>query len=149
MVYHAFLCHANRFINIEKKERLKIILLIVHLVLGGSIHVPWNSPLVQHLLTSWWPVWQPSYSLPYNYKQVLAGSKPGPIVLLLTLWDQADALPTELCWLGFPWVSCFYIVVDTPDNSGNQKYRLWSESHPCICETSFLLTKDIRYSFNT
>ena len=28
------------------------------------------------------------------------GSKLGSIMLLLTVWDQTDALPTELCWLG-------------------------------------------------
>ena len=29
------------------------------------------------------------------------GLKPGPIVPLFTVWDQADALPTELCRLGY------------------------------------------------
>ena len=56
------------------------------------LHVPWDSPLVQHLLTSWWPAWQPS--------RYWWGSKPGFIVLLLTVWDQAGRRPTtELCRL--------------------------------------------------
>ena len=34
------------------------------LVGAYMLHVPQDSPLVWHLPTSWWPVWQPSYSLP-------------------------------------------------------------------------------------
>ena len=29
------------------------------------LHVLWESPLVQHLLISWWPAWQPRHSFPH------------------------------------------------------------------------------------
>ena len=32
-----------------------------------------DSPLLWHLLTSWWPVWLPSYSLPHICEQALVG----------------------------------------------------------------------------
>ena len=59
------------------------------------LHVPWDSPLVWHLLTSWWPAWQLShlFHIPARHWW---DSKPGAIMPLLTVWDQADALPTEL-----------------------------------------------------
>ena len=37
------------------------------------LHVPWDSPLVWHLLTSWQPTWQPSHSLPHTCEQALVG----------------------------------------------------------------------------
>ena len=63
------------------------------------LHVPWDSPLVQHLLTSWQPAWQPSclFQIPTRHWWDL---KPGAIMLPLTVWDQADALLTELSQLG-------------------------------------------------
>ena len=53
-----------------------------------------------HLLTSWWPAWQPSrlFHLPARHWW---DSKPVAIMPPLTVWDQADALPTELSRLGF------------------------------------------------
>ena len=71
--------------------------------LSGGVHVtlyiPWDSPLVWHLLTSWWPAWQLSclFHIPARH---WSDSKLGAIMLLLTVWDQADALPTELSRLG-------------------------------------------------
>ena len=41
------------------------------------LHVPWDSPLVQHQLTSWWPAWQPSCFLPRTCEQALVGLKTG------------------------------------------------------------------------
>ena len=60
-----------------------------------TLHIPWDSPLVQHLLTSWQPAWQPShlFHIPARYWW---DSKPGAIMSPLTVWDQADALLTEL-----------------------------------------------------
>ena len=39
------------------------------------LHNPWDSPLVQHLLTSWQPLWQPSHSFPHTWEQALLGLK--------------------------------------------------------------------------
>ena len=47
--------------------------LISHLAEAYMLHIRWDSPLVQHLLTSWQPVWQPSPSLPYTCEQALVG----------------------------------------------------------------------------
>ena len=62
-------------------------------------HIPWDSPLVQHLPTSWQPAWQPShlFHIPARHWW---DSKLGAIMPPLTVWDQADALPTELSRLG-------------------------------------------------
>ena len=63
-----------------------------------TLHVPWDSPLVGHLPTSWQPAWQPSHlHIPVGHWW---DSKPGAIMPPLTVWDQADALPTELSRLG-------------------------------------------------
>ena len=64
-----------------------------------TLHVPWDSPLVQHLLTSWWPAWQLShlFHIPARHWW---DSKPRAIMPPLTVWDQADTLPTELSRLG-------------------------------------------------
>ena len=50
-----------------------------HLAEAYMFHVPLDSPLVQHLLTSRWPTWQPSHSLPHTCKQMqgLVGLKTG------------------------------------------------------------------------
>ena len=50
-----------------------------HLCLAEAyvLHVPWDSPLVQHRLTSWWPAWQPSCFLPSTCEQALVGLKTG------------------------------------------------------------------------
>ena len=47
-----------------------------HLVEVYALHVRWNSPLVWHQLTSWWPAWQPSWSHPRTCK-VLVGLETG------------------------------------------------------------------------
>ena len=62
-----------------------------------------DSPLVWHLLKSWQPALQLSHSHPHTCKQVLVGLETRIYCACcrLPLWDQADALPTELCWLGF------------------------------------------------
>ena len=56
-----------------------------------------DSPLVGHLLTCWQPSWQPSHSHP----QALVGPRTRIYHACgcLTLWNQTDALPTELCQL--------------------------------------------------
>ena len=43
--------------------------------LSRSKHVEhfWDSHLVQHLLSSWWPAWQPSHSVPCTCKQAFVG----------------------------------------------------------------------------
>ena len=40
-----------------------------------DLHVPWDPPLVWHLLTSWQWAWQLSCSLPHTSKQALVGLK--------------------------------------------------------------------------
>ena len=51
------------------------------------LHVPWDSPLVLHLPTSWWPAWQPShlFHIPARHWW---DSKPGAIMPPITVWDQ-------------------------------------------------------------
>ena len=41
------------------------------------LHIPWDSPLVWHLLTSWCPAWQLSHSLQHTREQALVGVKNG------------------------------------------------------------------------
>ena len=64
------------------------------------LYVPWDSPLVWHLPTSWEPAWQLSclFHVPVRHWWNL---KPGAIMPPLTVWDQAYALPIELSRLGF------------------------------------------------
>ena len=62
-----------------------------------TLHVPWDSPLVQHLPTCWRPAWQPSHLFHIPAKH-WCNSKPGAIMPPLTVWDQAHALPPELSW---------------------------------------------------
>ena len=45
----------------------------LYLVEAYMSHVPWDSLLVQHLSTFWWPAWQPNQSLPYPCKRALIG----------------------------------------------------------------------------
>ena len=83
------------------------------------LHIPWNSPLVRHLPTSWrlawWPAWQPS-RLFYITARHWWDSKPGAIMPPITVWDQADALATEISRLGetlllnymLPWLCILY-----------------------------------------
>ena len=47
--------------------------LYLHLAEVYVLHVPWDSPLVQHLPTSQWPAWQLSQSSPHTCKQALVG----------------------------------------------------------------------------
>ena len=67
------------------------------------LHISWDSPLVQHLPTSWW-----SFSSTYM-EAGISGAQNQDLSChhCLTVWDGADALPTELCWFGF----CWYIFV--------------------------------------
>ena len=53
-----------------------------------TLHVPWDSPLVRHWSTSWWPAWQLS-RLFYIPARHWWDSKPGAIMPPLTVWDQA------------------------------------------------------------
>ena len=52
------------------------------------MYITWDSPLVQHLLTSWWPAWQLSHSLPHTW----ADWKQWSIV------PQTNTVLTKLCW---------------------------------------------------
>ena len=64
-----------------------------------EIHLWW-----QHLLTSWQPAWQPShlFHIPERHWWDL---KPGAIMPLLTVWDQAGL---TLYWLSYPaWLVSF------------------------------------------
>ena len=49
----------------------------LHLAEMYVLHIPQDSPLVQHQPTSWWPAWQPSQSLLCTCDQVLVGLKTG------------------------------------------------------------------------
>ena len=50
-----------------------------HLVEACMLHVPWDSPLVWHLPTSWQPAWQPNWSLLHRStcEQALVGLTTG------------------------------------------------------------------------
>ena len=71
------------------------------------LYVLWDSPLVWHLLTSWWQAWQPSHSQPHTYEQAIGGegtSKPESIMPPLTVWHQAGRysdwpMPTRHIWI--------------------------------------------------
>ena len=80
-----------------------------------TLHVPWDSPLVWHLPTSWQPAWQPShlFHIPARHWW---DSKPGAIMPPLTVWDQADALPTELSrrGSGYQFYSLHHINTQIP-----------------------------------
>ena len=64
-----------------------------------TLHIPWDSPLVRHLPTSWQPAWQLSrlFHIPARHWW---DSKLGAIMPPLTVWDQADttdwAIPARL-----------------------------------------------------
>ena len=47
----------------------------LHLAEAYMLHVPWNSPLLQHLPTSWQPAWLLSQFLPHTCDPTLAGLK--------------------------------------------------------------------------
>ena len=66
-----------------------------------------DSPLVPQLLTSWWPAWQLSRSHPHTCIQ--ANTKIYRVCCCLTVWDQADVLPTDLCRLQVFKLSMFVI----------------------------------------
>ena len=92
---------------------------LIEIAEAYMFHVPWDSPPVQHLPTSWWPAWQPShlFHIPTWHWW---DSKPGVIMPPLTVWDQADALPTELSQLG-PTGSfrvCLFIELGYPSDLG-------------------------------
>ena len=74
------------------------------------LHVPWESPLVWHLPTFWQPAWQLSrlFHIPARHWW---DSKLGGIMLLLTVWDQADALPTELSQLGYLYIYTLLVSI--------------------------------------
>ena len=63
------------------------------------LHISWASPLVWHLLTSWW---QPSclFYIPVRPVRHWWDSKPGAIMPLCEI--RPDALPTELSRLSYP-----------------------------------------------
>ena len=63
------------------------------------LHVPWDSSLVWHLLTSWQPAWQPShlFHIPARHWW---DSKLGAIMPLLTVWDQAGQTLYRLSYPG-------------------------------------------------
>ena len=64
-----------------------------------TLHIPWDSPLVRHLPTSWRPAWQLSclFHIPARHWW---DSKLGAIMSPLMVWDQADttdwAIPARL-----------------------------------------------------
>ena len=64
-----------------------------------TLCIPWDSPLVWHLRTSWQPAWQLSHLFHISARHWW-DLKPAAIMPRLTVWDQADALPTELSRLG-------------------------------------------------
>ena len=73
---------------------------LIRAVWRHVLHVAWDSPLVWYLPTSWWPAWQPSclFHIPARHWW---DSKLGVIMPLLTVWNPADALLTELSQLSY------------------------------------------------
>ena len=47
----------------------------LHLAEAYVLHIPWDSPLVWHLPTSWWPACQLRWSLPHTYGHAWVGLK--------------------------------------------------------------------------
>ena len=64
-----------------------------------TLHVPWDSPLVWHLLTSWWPAWQLSHLFHIPASR-WCDSKPVAIMPPLTVWDQAGQTLYRLSYPG-------------------------------------------------
>ena len=62
-----------------------------------TLHIPWDSPLVWHLPTAW----QLSHLFHITVRHWW-DLKVGAIMPLLTVWDQADTVLTELFWLSSP-----------------------------------------------
>ena len=64
-----------------------------------TLHVPWDSPLVWHLSTSWQPAWQPSrlFHIPARHWWDL---KPGAIMPPITVSDQAGQTFYRLSYPG-------------------------------------------------
>ena len=54
------------------------------------------------------PAWQPSHSLPCTCEQALVGSKLGPIMLPLTMWDEASRYSTN--WSMPAWLGIFNVL---------------------------------------
>ena len=75
-----------------------------HLTATYMLRIPWDSPLVWHLPTSWWPAWQLSHSLPHTCEQALVGLETG-ICRVLPLWGRHStnwAMPARLgMWSSF------------------------------------------------
>ena len=63
------------------------------------LHIPWDLPLVQHLLITWWPALQPSHSLPHTCEQALVGLETGTYCATTHSVRQPGALLTEQYWL--------------------------------------------------
>ena len=70
-------------------------------------YAQWNPqiPLEWHLLTSWWLAWQPSHSHPHTCEEAFVGLETGIYHMChcFTMWDQVDALPTELYISHYHW----------------------------------------------
>ena len=69
-----------------------------HFTEAYMCNIPWDSPLVQHLPTSWQPAWQPSH-LFHIWARYWWNSKPEAI-MPLTVWDQAGQTLYRLSYPG-------------------------------------------------
>ena len=67
----------------------------LHFVQAYMLHVPWDLPLVPHLLISWWPAWQPSHSHPHTCEQALVGLETG-------IYHAPSGRPDRLSYAGMP-----------------------------------------------
>ena len=97
------------------------------------LHIPWDSPLVWHLPTSWQPAWQPSrlFHIPARHWW---DSKPGAIMPPLTVWDQAGRTFYRLSYPGSAFLCAilFFSPKDpfTPCEIGseNETFLWWLSS---------------------
>ena len=80
------------------------------------LHVPWDSPLVGHLLTSWQPSWQLSQSLPHTCDQALVGLEWETYhVRGSTDWAMPARLSVEVWVIFMVWLLIINVMVNVSE----------------------------------
>ena len=93
--------------------------------------VPWDSPVVQHPLTSWWPAWQSSQSLPCTCEQALVGLECGTYHAA----DERSTDSTELfskCYAKNTWFVTENSRMQITDDIQNCKSHFHGLQKSCI-----------------